>query len=87
MGSDWKGKLLLYIKAEDSKYPERHIDPIDLSETDNEIQALIEKEKIFDMNSYEIQAEVSVGICLPNDKKFKIKIAVEGNHFITKDPK
>ena len=39
------------------------------------------------MTSYEINAEVSVGICLPSNKKYKIRIAVEGKNFTTKDPK
>ena len=38
------------------------------------------------MNEYEIIAEIGFGICLPESKKYKVKIAINDFEMITEAP-
>ena len=60
MGSDWKGRVLLYIKCEDSSFPENKKEKID-----QEIINLAKIQNCYYPNKYEIIAEIGQGICLP----------------------
>ena len=71
--SNWKGRLLLQYYAEDTKHPEMKIEDISNSVKQDAAKWVTQTE-------YELMVEIGTGICLPDSKKYKIRIAI--NDFV-----
>ena len=69
--STWKGRILMHVEAFDTKNPEMKVIPLD---QDFKIQC--QKMGAFEQNEYELIAEFCTGICLPKEKKYKIRIQI-----------
>ena len=71
LASAWMGRCLMQIDCEDSKHPERKQCPLE----DSLKQTAIDF-GLFTENEYEIIADVGLGICLPGDEKYTVKIVI-----------
>ena len=71
VASMWKGRVLLHLEIADCKTPERAV--VDLDEA---ILKLCEERGVFKLNEYQVQFELGAGICLPADKKYKVRMAI-----------
>lgn len=81
--SQWKGRILMHLSAEDIKSP-----ALKLAKLEEGFYERITKEGAFELNDYEILAEIGQGICLPDNKKYKVKIAINDfQTLVTPDPK
>jgi hypothetical protein len=67
--STWKGRILVHFNAEETKHPEMKIEDLD---------PLIKVGLVSWMtnNEYEVIAEIGCAMCIPDTKKYKIKIAI-----------
>lgn len=71
LASAWMGRCLMQIDCEDSKHPERKQCPLE----DSLKQTAIDF-GLFTPNEYEIIADIGLGICLPGDEKYTVKIKI-----------
>ena len=82
LASHFLGKTLLHIECQDSKHPERK---------EQELEESIKQTAIdlgyFNEKEYEIIADVGLGICLPGNKKYKVRIKIGEFELTTSDPK
>lgn len=67
--STWKGRVLIHTSCEETKNPEMKV-----CKLDEDFKQLLAKSRAFDVNEFEIMAEVGGAICLPAKKKYNIKI-------------
>lgn len=78
LGSTWKGRILFYYEAQDCKYPEHGVVPIE--NYDKTILETKEIEGFLKQVEYEMIAEIGQGIYLPEqsgkDIKYRIKLSV-----------
>ena len=65
------GRCLMHIECADSKHPERKQAALEESIKQTAIDL-----GLFTENEYEIIAEVGLGICLPGNEKYTIKIQI-----------
>lgn len=75
IASTWKGRILVHVSAFDTKNPE-----MKLAILDPEYKTKCMKEGAFNLEEFEIMAEFCNGICLPANKKYKVRIQI--NDFI-----
>ena len=71
LASTWMGRCLMHLECADSKHPERKMAPLEESIKQTAIDL-----GLFTENEYEIIADVGLGICLPADNKYTIKIQI-----------
>ena len=67
--STWKGRILMHISSYDDKNPEMKVAPLD-SEFKNKVIEM----GAFAYEEFEIIAEVGMGISLPGEKSYKVRI-------------
>jgi hypothetical protein len=79
MASTWKGRILMQVVADKVEKPE--INCLDLEE---EIKS--EALRHMEDHEYEIMAEVGLGIALPSDKKYTVKIKIADFELKTDKP-
>ena len=82
--SNWQGRILVYLKARDEEHPKLEVSHLD--------QQLITAAKpFFELNEYEVMAELSAGICLPKpgNKAVPYRVGIKiGEHlFVSGKPK
>lgn len=71
IASTWKGRILMHVQAYDTKNPE-----MKLAVLDPEFKTAAMKSGAFNQEEYEIIAEFGSGICLPGNKKYKVRIQI-----------
>lgn len=69
LASTWKGRILMHLSAYDTKNPEMKVVPLD-----PQFKQRVMELKAYDLNEYEILAEVGAGVCLPGKKNYTIRI-------------
>lgn len=84
VASAWKGRILMHIEATDSKHPERKVQTLESG-----IKEQATDKKLFKEKSYDIIAEVGMGVSLPeNSKQYRIKIKIgDAYEKVTANPK
>ena len=78
--SAWKGRMLMKVTAEKSEKPFLKQQPLEEPDLTDCAQFLVDRE-------FEIMVEVGMGISLPDDKKYKVKVKVAEQEIITDFPK
>jgi len=81
IASTWKGRILMHIQAYDTKNPEMKLAPLD-----PEFKNKCMKEGAFNLEEFEIIAEFGSGICLPGNKKYKVRIQINDFTIDSSDP-
>jgi hypothetical protein len=71
IASLWKGRIFMHIEVFDSQAPESGTFP--LSQSDISRYSFTDRTPL---KEFEIQAEVGSGICLPDNKSYKVRIAI-----------
>lgn len=79
MASTWKGRILLQVLAEKAEKPE-----INVLDLDDEVKNAALKH--MEDHEYEIIAEVGLGISLPAEKKYTVKIKIADFEMKTDKP-
>ena len=82
LASAWMGRCLMHIECGDNKHPERKQVALEESIKQTAIDL-----GLFTENEYEIIADVGLGICLPGDEKYTIKIQIGDFTLQTSKPK
>ena len=82
LASAWMGRCLMHIECQDSKHPERK--QIELE--DSIKQQAIDRGLYAD-HEYEIICDVGLGICLPGDEKYTIKVKIGDFELNSSKPK
>jgi len=74
--SQWKGRILLHLHAEEVKNPEMKLAPLA-----PELKEYATHQRAYEQETFELMAEIGQGICLPG-KETKYKIKVQINDFV-----
>ena len=83
IASDWKGQVLLHVKAVENDKPKKIVETMD-----PEIKKKAVDLGFFEKDEYNILCEVGQGITLPEaDKKYKVMLSIEDHNWITEEPK
>ena len=82
LASAWLGRCLMHIECADSKHPERKQQPLN-----EDIKPKAMELGLYAENEYEIIADIGLGICLPDDEKYTIKIKIGDFELNSSKPK
>lgn len=80
IASNWKGRVLLQVTCHKTDKPVAKVCSIDPELVKEAQERLIPQD-------YTILAEVGQGICLPEKRKYKVKLIVGGKQFCTDEAK
>ena len=80
IASHWRGRILIQVACEKTENPEMKLRRV----SENVIEEAKEK---FTNWKYEIKAEISQGICLPGNEKYRVKIKIGELELKTGKPK
>ena len=71
--SDWKGKVLMHVQAEENDKPKKAMET-----GDPEIKKRAVEEGFLEVETYEVMVEIGQGVTLPfQDKDYKIRVSVK----------
>ena len=82
LASAWLGRCLMHIECEASKHPERK--SVELEES---IKQTAIDLGFFKENEYDFIADIGLGICLPGDNKYTVKVQIGDFSKTTAKPK
>ena len=82
LASAWMGRCLMHIECQDSKHPERK-----QAGLEENIKQIAIDHGLFNENEYEIIVDIGLGICLPGDEKYTIKVKIGDFELNSSKPK
>ena len=83
IASDWKGKVLMHVHAEENDKPRKAME-----QADAELKQRAKELGFLDEEEYELLVEIGQGVTLPQeDKDYKIRVTVKDREWESEVPK